>query len=488
MNTLQRLLSNTAFALIANLVAKSGTGLLFILVGRNLGPTASGVYSLGTTFFTIVFGLSALGLHELFVRQVAPRRGESAHYFVHYLGLRLLSSLLTYLLLLLCLYFILPYSRETGQVILIMSLAAIPEAISDICGALFEAHERMATPALVSLVTSLIKIGGGFWLLRQGRGVIDIAWLMVIAGAVGMLIYLPALFRFFRRAAQPWRVKPDFAFSLGQLRQTPGFFVIYLFSVVDYQADVFLISLLLTETSLGLYSAAMTITLAISLLAFAVRVAIYPVMTRYAATAPDKLALLHHKANQYLIVLALPIAAGVCLLARPMITLIFGETFEPAVPVLQISVWAAVFILITVPNARLMLVSHRQNVSARLTGASMATNVIANLILIPPLGILGAALARVIASATLFLGIHLYVRANLLRSSFLPLLPRPLLATALMVAAMWPARELPMIVTLIIGLIVYAGAALLLGVVPADDLVYWRQALQSGLGERIERG
>ena len=484
MNTIQRLLSNTALAFVANVVTRAGTTLLFILIGRVLGPTDSGVFSLGTTYFTIIFGLSALGLHELLVREVAPRRGESARYLVNYMALRLVFALLSYLLLLLGLWHFQPYSPQTTQVVLILALAALPEAISTICAALFEAHERLAVPALVAVVSAAIKLGGGFWLLRQSASggdsdpVVAIAWLMVIAGAASILIYPPTLARLFRQSPQVGRIRPELTFSLSQLRQTPGFFTIHLFSVLDYQTDAFLISLMLTETDLGYYSAALTITLSISLMAFAVRAAIYPVMSRYAHEAPDKLALLYTKANQYLLALSLPIAAAVCILARPIIRLIFGEAFGPAVPVLQISVWAAVFLLINVPNARLLLVDNRQGAAAGLTGISLTVNVVANLILIPVLGIVGAAVARVLASAAFFASIHLYVRANILRGSFLPLLPRPLLATALMALVMWPLRDFPMIVPLVAGAATYGAAALLLRVVPAGDLIYWRQALR----------
>ena len=312
MNTIQRLLGNTALALVANVIVKAGTTLLFILIGRNLGPSESGVFSLGTTYFTIVFGLSALGLHELLVREVAPRREESARYFSNYLALRLLFSLLTYSLLLVGLTIFEPYSAETQQVVLVLALAAIPEALITICGALFEAHEILAIPTLAAVVNSAVKLIGGFWLLQRGAGVIEIAWLVVAAGLASLLIFPPALVWLFRRVPQSGRVSPDLAFSYQQLRRTPGFFAIHLFSILDYQTDAFLISLMLTETDLGYYSAALTITLAISLMTFAVRAAIYPVMARYAREAPEKLALLHEKANQYLLAISLPVAAAVC--------------------------------------------------------------------------------------------------------------------------------------------------------------------------------
>jgi O-antigen/teichoic acid export membrane protein len=207
----------------------------------------------------------------------------------------------------------------------------------------------------------------------------------------------------------------------------------------------------------------------------AARAALYPLMARYHYESPAKLALLHQKANQYVMALVLPIAAGVCLLAEPIIHLVFGAGFEPAVPALQWSIGALVFVFLNVPNARLLMVNNRQREASIITGISMAANVALNLWLIPLLGIVGAAVSRLVASFLFFLCIHLYVRQRILHSSFWPLLPRPLLATLAMVAAVWPLRELPLLVPVLVGVAVYAAAAYLLGVVPRQDWSYWQQ-------------
>lgn len=479
MNTLQRLLSNTALAFVANVVVRASTSLLFILIGRNLGPADAGVFTLGTTYFTIVFGLSALGLHELLVRELSPRRDESAHYALNYLLIRLATTMLTYLGLVVALRLVLPYNAETEQVILILSLAALPEAVFSIAQALFESHEMLMVPAVAALINSGVKIIGGFLLLQAGAGVIELAWLMVIAGTLSLLAFPPGLVRLFRQVPQRLRAGFDWAFSRAQLRETPGFFTIHLFSLLDYQTDAFLISLLLTERDLGYYTAALTITLAISMLSFAVRAAIYPVMARYARTDEAKLIILHEKANQYLLAFVLPVAAGVALLADPIIRLIYGDAFAPAIPVLRISVWASVFLLLNVPNARLMLIHNRQQAASGVTALSMGTNVVANLLLIPVIGIIGSAVARLLSSFVFFLSIHLYVRRNLLATRFLPGLPRLLLATALMAAVVWPLRELPLPVPILAGAAVYLLAAAVLRVVPRDDIVYWQQIVRA---------
>jgi len=126
MNTIQRLLSNTFLAFASSVLVKAGNALLFILIGRQLGPAASGSFSLATTYFTFVFGLSALGLHEIMVREVPARREESGRYLVNYVALRVVLSAAVYGLLVLGLRLLSPYSEATTQVILILGLAVVP--------------------------------------------------------------------------------------------------------------------------------------------------------------------------------------------------------------------------------------------------------------------------------------------------------------------------------------------------------------------------
>lgn len=477
MNTVQRLFSNTFLALISQIVVKASNSVLFILIGRWLGPADSGIFSLGTTYFTLVFGLSALGLHELLVRELAPRREQGRRYLANYLALRVALATATYGLLLVGLRLLLPYSEVTNQVILILALAAIPEAAFSIFQSLFEAHERLTTPMVAALAGSLVKLVVGIGLLLQGYGVVAAAWAVPLGSVVGLLFFLPALPRLFRATPQLAPARLDFGFLRGQLRATPSFFVIHLFSLVDYQTDAFLISLMLTESDLGYYAAAQTILLGFNLMPIAIRAAIYPIMTRYHHDAPDKLAILYEKATHYLFALVLPVAAGITILAWPIIRLIFGAEFGPAVPVLQIMIWAIIFLFLNVPSARLLLINNNQREASAMFGIAMAINVTLNLLLIPRVGIAGAAIARTASNLTLYVTFQIFANRKIMPLRLAPMLIRPLIATALMAAVIWPLREM-LVLPILAGAAVYAIAAILLGVFPRQDLAYWQRLIQ----------
>ena len=474
MNSLQRLAGNTALAFVSNIVVKASSALLFILVGRRLGPAEAGVFNLGVTTFTIVLALSAWGLHELIVREVAPRRGESKQYLLHYLVMRLLLALGTYGLLLLWLRLNLPYTAHTKQVILVFGLAMFPEAVFSLLQGLFAAHERLLPPMLAAFVNGGVKLGLGLWVLAHDGDAVGLAWAIVVGSTVSLLVFMPALRRLFRQdTPPPARFSRQFAFN--QLRLTPGFVVIGIFTTIDYQLDALLISLFLSEAELGWYGAAQTVMLAFWMMPTALRTALYPVMSRYYYEAPARLPALYRRANRYILLGALPVCAGITLIAPTLIHLIFGDSFQPAVPALQLIIWAVVPSFLMVPSARLLVVANRQSDAGWMTALSMVANLLLNLWLIPRWGITGAAVARVLATTFFFIALYTYVQRRLLRDSLLPLLARPLLATLLMAAAVWPLRHLFVVWPISAGIFVYTLAILLLRAIPAEDQQLFRR-------------
>ncbi len=130
------------------------------------------------------------------------------------------------------------------------------------------------------------------------------------------------------------------------------------------------------------------------------------------------------------------------------------------------------------PHSRLALIYNRQRDAALMLGATTGLNVALNLLLIPRAGIVGAAVARLLASLGLFLVFYVYTHTRITRVSLLPSPVRPLLATALMALAVWPLRAWPLVVPVAVGAVVYVVAALLLDIVPQQDRVYWREVVR----------
>lgn len=475
MNTLQRLMSNTLLSLIGTAMVKVSNSFLFIMIGRSIGPDDAGIFSLGVAYFTVTLALSSWGLHELLVREAAPRNQESGRYFVNFLVMRLVLAFSFYGLLLLFLRLNLPYTEETLMVVHIIGMAAISEAVFSMCHALFTAHERFLVPTVGAIVNSVVTVAVGMWFLEKGEGVTAVAWAVPIGSFAGLLIFPLALIQLFRHSPQATSIKLNWKFSREQLRMTPGFILLGIFSTISFQADTLIISLVMREVDLGYYGAAQTILMGFVMMPIAIRTALYPLMARYKEQSPIKLNLLYHKANQYLWISALPIAMGITLLANPVIHLIFGDSFEPAVGALQWSIWAIPFLIVTVPSARLMLVYHHQKTAGWIRGLGMIISIGLNLWLIPYYGIIGASIARVLASAAYFILIYWFVRVNIQKEDFMVWLLRPIIAVMIMAGAVWPFRDMLLLWPILIGIIVYSSTLYLLNVITPKDRQYIKQ-------------
>jgi O-antigen/teichoic acid export membrane protein len=99
----------------------------------------------------------------------------------------------------------------------------------------------------------------------------------------------------------------------------------------------------------------------------------------------------------YSVVIYLGLAESVALtvLAHPVVSILYGKDYLPAVPILQILVWYTAFSYMGSVRNIWMLAEGKQKYLwiINLSGASL--NVIGNFILIPILGAAGAALASV---------------------------------------------------------------------------------------------
>ena len=478
MNSMQRLASNTILSFIANLTIKGSDTLLFIGLGRLLGPDSAGEFTLGKTFFTLVFTLSAWGLHELLVREIAPQREKSGYYFINYLLVRISITAITYLLLLTTLNWLLPYTPETKTIIKIISLAVFPEAIFSLSQAIFIAHEQMKTPALAAIVNGGTKLALGALFMLNGAAVETIAWVIPIGSGLSIIVFIPALIRLFRQTPLHVPMRINIRFIFAQLRYTPGFIAIGIFYMLDFQTDTFLISLYLSQADVGWYGAAQTIMLGFWLLSIAVRSALYPLMARFHRDSTAKFEELYRKSMQYLMIFILPAATGITLLAQPIIVLIFKQAFIPATPALQWSIWAAVANFLAVPCVIIMLIINRQEYVARATAISMVINIGLNIWLLPAYGITGSAIARVAATSVLFLVIYRYVEKNIIKVNLWQISIRPLLALSLMSITVWLMRSLFLLWPIIAGTAVYISAAFLLGIFTEDDKKYLIQLIK----------
>ncbi len=466
MQTITSLLRNSLSSIVTNLLNRAGNVVLFILIVRHLGVEKAGLYTLGISFFFISSRFSFWGLDHLLTREVAKTHTQATLYISNLLFVRVVLSTPTIIVFLLIVQ-LTNYTSETKLLISLMLLSVWPESINNLCWAGFAAFEEFYFTSVSVFFASLIQISAGWLLLSQDYGVVEMAWVFFANNMVAMVINLLIMQRRYRIRWQP----PSRSFIQAQMRQSIPFLFISIFFILDNRLDNVLLSFISSEEAIGIYNAAAPVILGLSMVAEGFRIAVFPILSRYAQTDMSQAHLLYTRSFKYLVILSLPLSAITIIASAPLIQLLYGDPLPLAVTTLQILAWQLVFLFINILNNRLFVAYNRQDLAAYFLGVTVLSNIIINLILAPSLGPIGASIARLSSIIILFLlnqwAISTYFPA--FKLSIWSMTWRPLLATFAMISLFWGLAPWGIGLQLLCGLILYVALLYLLGVVSTDE-------------------
>ena len=333
--------------------------------------------------------------------------------------------------------------------------------------------ERIDLAAGAKVLNQLIFVVAGGAALFLGAGYFGLIGANLLGGIAMAVVCWRGVKRLGVKPSPPeWSAWPRL------IRAALPFGIVTFALGLSYRFDTVLLSILQGDEATGHYRAAYNLIFTLVVFSNVVNTALYPSLTRQAATNPEKLAGHTSRILRYLMALALPMATGAFLLARPLVDALYNaQQYADSVVALEILIWTLPFMYASELLGYVVLITNREKLVARAVVVSTTLNVIMNLILVPRFG-LYAASAMTVATEVILVGQHLWnLRPLTFQLDWGQALLRPLLATVLMgVAINLAGAWLPWWALIGLGGAVYASAAYLLGVLNAEDLKVLRRS------------
>ncbi|WP_049970226.1 flippase [Haladaptatus cibarius] len=178
-------------------------------------------------------------------------------------------------------------------------------------------------------------------------------------------------------------------------------------NVLDKYIDTILVGGIAGATAAGYYHLAKTISAFVEAPASSLGFTISPTYgEQKAGNERESAARLYETTFQHVLLLYVPAAAGLILVADPAVTQVFGSGYAEAIPVVQVFAVYTVLQAITLITSDALDYLGRARERAIAKGGTSAANFGLNLLLIPSLGAVGAALATVVTHSV-------YVLVNL---------------------------------------------------------------------------
>jgi O-antigen/teichoic acid export membrane protein len=232
------------------------------------------------------------------------------------------------------------------------------------------------------------------------------------------------------------------------------------------------------DADTGYYNAAYNLVFSAVMLSNVLNTALYPSLARQSVNAAHSLPQIYERAFRYLMMLALPIAAGVFALADLLIPFLFKSSYQPSVGVLQILIVVVPFMFASEFLGYVVIIAGKESRVARSVLISTGFNVSFNLVIVPIFGLTGAAIMTVVTEAILVMQ-YLWILRPLLRAlNWGQMLGRPLLAALLMGALVISLHSLPLILNIIIGGLTYGGLLIAFGVIGREEFHFVRNLRQ----------
>jgi O-antigen/teichoic acid export membrane protein len=400
-------ISRHSAVFFAGTMFTAAAGYLFkVYLARALGAEALGLYALGMTIIGFVGVFNGLGLPQSAVRFVAlytatNMYGELRGFIVRALGLLLAANVVLGSLVVLAgpwvaqRFYHAPELRGyLGLFALIMILGALTTFFGQVLQGYKDVSRRtiitnfVGTPLMMLLTIGLVLLGKGL------RGYIVA---QVVSAGVVLILLLVVV----------WKLSPvgarRLAGTLPRLEsQVLSFgaavFGIGLMEFLLAQVDKILIGVYINAREVGIYAVAMAIVAFVPVALQSVNQIFSPTIADLHARGElDLLGRLFQTLTKWILAFTLPLATVVIVFSKPLMR-IFGEAFEAGWIVLVIGTLGQLINCGTGSVGYLLLMSGNQKRLIKVQAIMTGVMVVLNALLIPSLGIRGAAVATAVTA------------------------------------------------------------------------------------------
>ena len=473
-----RIVRNTALYTSAVIGQKTLSFLYFWFLSSHFGPADLGGY-LRMLSLVGLFSIGIdLGTTAILTREGARHEADALRMIKNVLALKIPLAILTAA----ALSFTVIRTWPFGVLFLPVAVGILlSDAFTTSFFAGLRARQALSYEAAVLVLFQIIVFASGV-ALTLATGDLRLVMAALLVGSLFGLVFMGwAVRRVY--GALPW---PSFdrATIRHLMSLVPAFAGGIIFTKIYAVADVTLLGYLAGDREVGLYSVpAKVVTALQSLLPGAFAAAIYPSMANYFSTAPEKLKTLFEKSAGYLLILALPIATGLTLLAGKILAVIWPN-YQDARAAFVAIMLGLPFMFLSFPTGSLLNASGREKRNTGNRAAVTVANILLNLLLIPKMGVVGAAVTFTVSNI-LLLSLDLAVVLRLVSvdlRAILNLFWKGMAASAVMAAAIILLRErIPLPVMIVLGAVVYSISAAALRLISREE---WRALL--GLIRRRE--
>ena len=390
----QTVLKNTVWLFTGEFTARFIRAGIIIYAARLLGAAEYGVFSYAMSLAAFVTIFSDLGIGSILTREVAKDPEARLRYFSTTFIIKVGLILFNLGVIL----YIAPLFTRVEAVVALLPLVAtlfIFDSFREFGFAMFRALEKMEVEAFIKVATNIGVAVLGFTFIHSMATANSLATGYVLGTSIGFLITMWMFRSYFRDLFTHFDRK--LVFTIFNYAWPIGLAVIL--GSVMINTDMVMLGWWRAPAELGYYAAAQKPIQLLYVIPGLLASAFLPTFSRLANIDNERMKILLKKSVSSVLMLAFPIVVGGSLLAPQFIQLLYGAEYLPATGAFQVLLLtlAVAFPGTILSSAIFSYNKQKKLIPIFLLGA--VGNIVLNSFLIPPFGIVGAAVATLLSQS-----------------------------------------------------------------------------------------
>ncbi len=457
------LAANTAVQVVGKVISTIMGVIVVGMMTRLLGQEGFGAYSTANAFLQVFAILLDMGLNVMVVQMLGERAGDKAfedRAVSAVFSLRFWSALIILSLAPIIGLFT-PYSAEIKVAFFAIWASFFFTALNQIVIGVQQRHLKMHVVAISEVAGRTVLLAGMAIALAQNWTLTPVVILVSVAGTANFAINF-----FIARHYASFKLGFDVAFWKLTLSRCWPIGVSIIFSLIYFKSDTLILSWVRPLAEVGLYAAAYRVLEILTAFPFMYAGVLLPIIANaWARGDREQFVRLIRRSFDAFSVITFPMVAGILLVATHTMVLIGTEEFAASGPILQVLVIAVGCIYISTIFSHAVVALNLQRAMIKHYVVIAIFTLGLYIVLIPTYGVWAAAWLTVFSEAWIMLAniVVTLKNADMKLSWVVP--GKAAISSLVMFAAAYPFVDRSLLLTILIGMGVYAVSIFATGAV-----------------------
>lgn len=361
-----------------------------VITARYLGPGNYGLIGYATAYVTFFSAFCTLGLNSVIIKDFVDHKDEQGEAIGSAIVMRLISSILSTVMIV---GFVSIVDRNEPTTIAVVALCSVGTIfhVFETFNFWFQSQYKSKITSIATLTAYVITSVYKIILLVLGK---DVRWFAFSTSVdyIVIAVFLFIAYKKFGGAKLSFSLKK----SKSLLKVSYNYILSTMMVAIYGQTDKLLLKQLCDDSAVGYFTTATTVCAMWVFVLQAIIDSVYPTILNL----KDKDYQQYERKNRQLYAIVFyvscAVSVGFLVMGDFVIKILYGEEYMPAADILKVVSWYTAFSYLGVARNAWIVSEGQQKYLKYIYGCAAILNVVMNLLLIPHIGTIGAAIATLV--------------------------------------------------------------------------------------------